>query len=150
MPGRLIRTLLEMMRLRSGPQDMPPGQSLTVILALAYLAQGFIADRILDSPDSAPRSVIAIGIQFAAITVLLNLRGLAARVHQTIGALAGTGFLFGLISIALLSAVNPDRPQAEIAFLYLGLFLWSLAVDGHIYRHALSATLGLGVLLIVR
>ena len=48
-----------------------------------------------------------------------------------------------------LSAVDPSRPQAEIAFLYLGLFLWSLAVDGHIYRHALSATLGLGVLLAV-
>jgi hypothetical protein len=149
MPGRLIQSLLEMMRLRSGPQDLPRGQSLAVILALVYIAQGFIADRVLDASDAAPRTLVAIGIQFALITALLKLRGLNARVHQTIAALAGTGFLFGLLSIALLSAVDPSRPQAEIAFLYLGLFLWSLAVDGHIYRHALSATLGLGVLLAV-
>lgn len=149
MPGSLIRPLLDMMRLRSGPQDLPAGQSLAVILALVYIAQGFIADRTLDSSDAAPRSVIAIGIQFVIITLLLRYRGLGVRVHQTIGALAGTGFLFGLMSIALLSALNPGEPQPEIAFLYLGLFLWSLAVDGHIYRHALSTPLGLGVLLAV-
>ena len=68
MPGRLIQSLLEMMRLRSGPQDLPQGQSLAVILALVYIAQGFIADRVLDAPDAAPRTLVAIGIQFALIT----------------------------------------------------------------------------------
>jgi hypothetical protein len=33
-----------------------------------------------------------------------------------------------------------------LALLYLGLFAWSLLVDGHIYRHALSIKLGGGVL----
>jgi hypothetical protein len=40
-------------------------------------------------------------------------------------------------------------PQPDIAVLYLGLFGWSLAVDAHIYRHALSIKMGIGVLLAV-
>ena len=32
---------------------------------------------------------------------------------------------------------------------WFATFLWSLAVDGHIYRHALSTTMSLGMLVAV-
>lgn len=32
---------------------------------------------------------------------------------------------------------------------WFGVFLWSIAVDAHIYRHALSIRMNLGVLLAV-
>jgi hypothetical protein len=56
----LIRSLLDMLRLRSGPQDLPPGAGLAVILSVAWLAQGLLTDRALDDADSAPRSLLAI------------------------------------------------------------------------------------------
>ena len=138
-----------MLRLRSGPQDMPAAPALALVLAGVYLAQGLMADRMMDGDDAAPRSVVAIAVQFGLITALLRLRQLAARVPQTISALAGTGFLFGLMSIALLSQLTPGEPAPGVAVAYFALFLWSLTVDAHIYRHALSVNMSIGVLVAV-
>lgn len=138
-----------MLRLRSGPQDLPPAVGLAFVLALAYVIQGMVIDRLLDGTDAAPRSLLAIAVQFGAIGALLQARRQAARIPQTISALAGTGFIFGLLSHALLSQVQPGQPQAGLATAYLGLFLWSLAVDAHIYRHALSIKMSGGVLVAV-
>ena len=83
------------------------------------------------------------------IALLLKLRNFQARLPQTLTALAGTGFIFGLLSLLILTRVDPDVPQPDLAVLYLGLFGWSLAVDAHIYRHTLSIKMGRGVLLAV-
>jgi hypothetical protein len=149
MTGRLVLALLDMMRLRSGPQDVPSGWPLTAALSIAYIAQGFFADRVLGEPDGAPRSLLAIGVQFSVVAVLLNLRNFQSRLPQTLIALAGTGFIFGLLALAILSRIDPAKSQPDLAILYLGLFGWSLAVDAHIYRHALSIKMGNGVLLAV-
>jgi hypothetical protein len=145
----LIRTLFDILRLRSGPQDLPAGAGLSMLLAAAWFTQGVLTDRALDGPDSTPRSLLAIAVQLGAIMLLLNLRGLSARVPQTISALAGTGFMLGLVAFLLLTGIDPTRPQPGLALAYLGLFLWSLAVDGHIYRHAMSIKMSMGVLLAV-
>lgn len=138
-----------MLRLRSGPQNMPGGWPLAATLSFAYIAQGFIADQIIGEADGAPRSLLAIGIQFSIVAVVLNLRNFQARLPQTLTALAGTGFFFGLLSLLILTRIDPGKPQPDLALLYLGLFGWSLAVDAHIYRHALSIKMGIGVLLAV-
>lgn len=147
--GGVTTRLLDMMRLRSGPQDLPTGWKLAIILIALYVTQGFYADRALVEADDAPRSLVAITVQFAAIAALLSSRRLSARIPQTISALAGTGFMFGLLSLLLLAQIEPGRSQPNLALFYLILFGWSLAVDGHIYRHALSIKMSIGVLLAV-
>lgn len=136
----------DLMRLRSGPQDVPASAGLLLVLAALYVLQGFLTGEIIEEPDAAPRTFIAIALQFAVITVLLRLKNLGGRVQQTLAAMAGTGFLFGLLSIPLLVQFQPDTSQPGLALAYLGLFAWSLAVDGHIYRHALSIKMSMGVL----
>ena len=147
--GRILITILNMLRLRSGPQDLPASSRFMIVMAVLYIAGGFLAGNVLDEPDYAPRALMTIGVQFAFIMVLLNLRGFGMRIQQTISALAGTGFIFGLVSIYLLSLIDVERPQVELAALYMVLFFWSLAVDGHIYRHALSSKMGTGLLVAV-
>jgi hypothetical protein len=147
--SRFIITLLNMLRLRSAPQDVPPGWLLATALSVAYIAQGLIADRILGESDGASRSLLAIGVQFTVIALLLSLRNFNLRLPQTLTALAGTGFIFGLLSLLILARVDPGKPQPDLALFYLVLFGWSLAVDAHIYRHALSVKMGIGVLLAV-
>ena len=149
MTGRFIWSLLDMLRLRSGPQFLPQGWQLAAALSLAYFAQGFIVDRMLDEADGAPRSLLAIGVQFGLVALLLKFRNFQNRLPQTLTALAGTGFIFGLIALLILARVVPGESQPDLALLYLGLFGWSLAVDAHIYRHALSIKMGIGVLLAV-
>lgn len=138
-----------MLRLRAGPQDLPAAAGLAFVLATAYVLQGLATDRALDGADSAPRSLVAIAVQFAVIIVLLNARRLSARIPQTLSALAGTGFIFGLLAFALLSQVERGQAQPGLATAYLGLFAWSLAVDAHIYRSALSTKMSFGFLVAV-
>jgi hypothetical protein len=147
--SRFILALLDMLRLRSGPQFMPEGWLLAAALSFAYIAQGFFADQMLGESDGAPRSLLAIGVQFSMVAVLLNIRNFKMRLPQTLTALAGTGFIFGLLSLLILTRIDPGKPQPDLALLYLGLFGWSLAVDANIYRHALSIKMGIGVLLAV-
>jgi len=138
-----------MLRLRAGPQDLPAGAGLAALLTVVWLAQGLLMDQTLDVPDSLARNLLAIALQFGAIAALLRLRKRAARIPQTFSALAGTGFIMGLLAFAVLAQLDPGRPQPGLALAYSGLFLWSLAVDGHIYRHALSTKMSLGVLVAV-
>lgn len=147
--GRLVLTLLDMLRLRAAPQDVPPGWLLAATLTLAYVAQGFVSDEIIDAADGAPRSLLAIGFQYAVVAVLLRSKNFSLRLPQTLTALSGTGFIFGLFSLLILARVDPQQPQPDLALFYLVLFGWSLAVDAHIYRHALSIKMNIAVLLAV-
>jgi hypothetical protein len=147
--ARLLISFLDMLRFRSGPQDLPVSRSFTLVVVAIYLGSGLLAGNVLEEQDYAARVLLAIGVQFTGIGLLLNLRGLTERLPQTIAALSGTGFLFGLMSLYLINLIDKEQPQAGLAGLYLLLFLWSLAVDGHIYRHALSSKMGVGVLVAV-
>ena len=147
--GRLILILLDMLRLRAAPQDTPSGWLLATLLTFAYVAEGFVADGILGDSDGAPRSLMVIGTQFIIVAALLKAKGFSPRLPQTISALSGTGFIFGLMSLLILSRVDPNQPQPDLALFYLVIFGWSLAVDAHIYRHALSIKMNIGLLLAV-
>ena len=46
--GRQLFPLLEMMRLRSGPQDLPASPGTTLLLAALYISSGFVAGGVLD------------------------------------------------------------------------------------------------------
>ncbi|MDT8320476.1 MAG: hypothetical protein RQ826_08100 [Xanthomonadales bacterium] len=141
--------LLDILRLRAGPQDLPAGWSLAIAMSLAYLGQGLIAARTLGETDAVPRSLLAIAVQVVAVAALLQLKRHSERLPQTITALTGTGFILGLISVFLLQQADPEQPQPGLALVYLALFIWSLTVDAHIYRHALSITMSRGALIAV-
>ena len=147
--GSILARLIDILRLRSGPQDMPAGWNLAIVLILAYIAQGFFIDQILADGEAAPRSLLAITVQFLTIAVLLNIKKFAGRLTQTLSTLAGTGLIFGFLSILLVSQAEPEQNQPGLAMIWFAVFLWSLAVDAHIYRHALSITMSLGVLVAV-
>jgi len=147
--SQLLLRLLDIMRLRSGPQDMPPGWGFAILLSLAYLFEGTLADHVLEEGDSAPRSLIAVSTQFLAISVLLATRRMNYRLPQTLTALAGTGLIFGALSIVLVLQATPGTQQPGLALIWFAAFLWSMAVDAHIYRRALSITMSLGILVAV-
>jgi len=128
---------------------MPAGWVPAIILCLAYIAQGFWADRIFNEADTSPRSLLAITVQFLVIAALLNIKNFRSRLPQTLTTLAGAGLIFGFLSFILIHLADPEAIQPVLALVWLALFLWSLAVDAHIYRHALSITMSLGVLLAV-
>jgi hypothetical protein len=147
--NELARTLAGIIRLRSGPQDLQASWPLTAGLVAAYLALGAWSGKSLGDEDSAAATLALTAVQFTAVYVMLQLRKYPERLAQTLGALAGVGIIFGLLSFVFLSQADPTRNQPLLALAWFGIFFWSLVIDAHIYRNALSITMAQGMLMAV-
>ena len=103
----------------------------------------------LGEEDSAAVNLAAIALQYAAVIVMLAIRKYPERLTQTLSALAGTSIIFTVLSFMFLSQADPDRQQPVLLMAWFGVFFWSLVVDAHIYKNALSITMAQGMLIAV-
>jgi hypothetical protein len=145
----ILMSLAKMLRLRGGPQDLPASWSLTIFLVTAYLVQNLITGQQLEDDNAAVKSLVAMSLQFVVLTGLLYWRHHVERFAQTLSALAGVGIVFNTITWALLTQSNPVLNQPVLALIWFAVFIWSLFVDAHIYRHSLSVELSMGMLIAV-
>ncbi len=145
----LLNSFVGILRLRSGPQDLPDSWATTVVIVGLYLAMSMFSVQQLGDGDSAAVGLAITAMQFAAIAVMLHLRKHPERLGQTLSALAGTGFVLGTFSYIFLVQADPDRQQPLLLLSWFSIFFWSLVVDAHIYRHALSITMPQGMLISV-
>lgn len=155
-PASFPRLVIELMRLRIGPQDLPYTQSLLVRLALMALAVDLFSAHVLDAGGtSVPRFLIAFLLTFALPWVLLSWRNRRERYVQTMLALLSTGIAFSLLFLPLASwalshgltntDATPSPQQAFFAWLILALVVWKVIVTASIWRHALNWPLPAGV-----
>ena len=141
--------LINLLRLRGGPQEFPSSGWLTVFLVGGYLLQNLLTGTQLDDDSAAAKSVLAISLQIVVLAALLFWFRRPERFLQSLSALAAVGIIFNFMSRALLAQVDGSGDQTVFALLLFALFFWSLFVDANIYRHALSVTLSIGVLISV-
>jgi hypothetical protein len=136
--------------LRLGPQHLPvSSRALGGLLIALFCLQFVVADLLGAGELMLPRLLLSIGCMLVPVWGLLRLVQLPERFIQTATAFAGAGVLF---SMALLPAAallgDPELAKLEpqdvpaskalVAFTVLGLTLWKLVVDAHIWRHALD------------
>ena len=145
----IIMNLANMLRLRGGPQFFPASWGLTGLLVAIYLVQNLITGKQLEDENAAVKSLVAIGLQIFVLVSLLYWRRHTERFAQTLGALAGVGLVFNAITWFLLSVSDTASEQPFLALTWFTVFIWSLFVDAHIYRNALSVTLSAGMLITV-
>jgi len=144
-----VLSLASMMRLRSGPENLPSSLPLMVFLVVTFLLQNLYTGQQLDDDNAAAKSLLAIGLQIAVLSGLLYWRQRPERFVQTLSALVAVGIVFNSITWMLLSQSNPDSNQPLLAMVWFSVFIWSLFVDANIYRHSLSLNLSLGMLITV-
>lgn len=153
MAGYSVRTILislaNLLTLRGGPQHLPASTALTGFLLLAYVVQNLLTGQQLEDEHAAAKSLIAIVLQITLLTGLLRWRNYQERFFQTLSALVAVGIVFNAITWALLTQSDPTQSQPGLVITWFGVFLWSLLVDAHIYRHALSVNLSIGMLITV-
>jgi hypothetical protein len=145
----VVTRLLLLLRLRAGPQDLPASWGLTLFLLAAYIALGIYSARALGGEDAVARSLAINAVQIIAVVALLQLRKFPERLPQTLSALAGAGLVLGALAYALLAQADSAVNQPLLPLAWFGIFIWSLLVDAHIYRHALSVSMAQGVLVAV-
>lgn len=145
----LFNILTGILRLRNGPQDLPSSWGICLGLAAAYLMLGIFTGQQLGDGDSAAASLAVTALQFSAVAVMLMIRKYPERLPQTLSALAGVGVVFTILSFLFLSQVDPEKQQPVLAMAWFAVFFWSLMVDAHIYKNALSITRAQGMLIAV-
>lgn len=146
--SHVLVKLLLLLRLRAGPQDLPGSRALALLLVAAYLALGIYTGSQLGDDEAVLRSLAINAVQILAVAVLLRARRFPERLPQTLSALAGAGIILGALAFVLLRLGEPV-PSQPLALAWFGIFIWSLVVDAHIYRHALSISMHQGVLVAV-
>ncbi|MFC1749286.1 hypothetical protein ACFL2V_10820 [Pseudomonadota bacterium] len=136
-------------RFRAAPQDLPTSASLLWMMVIAHVIIGTCAAGVHLSPGPALASAILnVGVLAGVVRLTLWVRELDVRMNQTLTSILGTGILFGLILVPLLwwQLSYEDIRQALLpSFFGVALFVWQLAVIGHILRHAVNVAFYVGV-----
>ncbi|NBD96302.1 MAG: hypothetical protein GVY11_07505 [Gammaproteobacteria bacterium] len=141
----LISRLVGILLLRDGPQDLPAGSNaLALAIGLYTLASGasLMAG---EQPPGNPIGILLLAILLPMVLtrIVLSLRGRPARWIQTLTALFGTSALISLVSLPL--SLGGGEPSQPLIVASLVLFIWSFAVDAHIWRHALDTIYPVGL-----
>ncbi|MFT5139988.1 MAG: hypothetical protein ACI9CB_001647, partial [Rhodothermales bacterium] len=70
----LVYGLIGIMRLRSGPEDLPFSWKTTLLIVAGYLMVGVITGQRLGDENSATASLAAAVMQFSAVMIILQIR----------------------------------------------------------------------------
>jgi len=149
---RWLGSWLQQCLLRRAPQDDPLSYSALQWSLAAYVVMDLLQARTSsDWPVSLGMTLLdTLVMVLFAWTVLLLMKK-SARLVQTLTALAGTGTILGIVGLPLILQAAQTRAQdGPPGILLLGwvlLLVWSIAVQAHIFRHALSTGYGGGLLL---
>ena len=141
--------LANLFRLRGGPQYMPASWPLVILMLVVYMLQNLATGQQLSDDNAAAKSLLAISLQVLILTGLLYWRRHLERFPQTLIAFVGVGIVFNFMTWVLLMQSDPNTNQPFLAMIWFGIFIWSLFVDAHIYRHALDVKMGTGMLITV-
>lgn len=142
----------EQLLLKRAPQDdafSPP--------ALAVAVTAYLGIDLLQALSSSAWHVAVAITLVDTLTMLLftwavlQFAGKSVRLVQTLTALAGTGAMLGILGLPLVwQAVHAHQeggPSAAVVSAWLVLLAWSVIVQAHIFRHALSTRFGYGLML---
>ena len=152
----LIARIVDLCRLRSGPQDLPHKPGLLFALLVASVTLDLLTASILGIGDNAlARSLFSTTLLLALCWTALGIRELRNRYVQTLIALVACSMVFTLLILPIAASFDPAQSAGTaltpghtlLAWLGLGVLVWKLAVDGHIVRQAIDAPYWLGLAL---
>jgi hypothetical protein len=145
---------LHILRLRQGPQDLPAGQAWTGLAAACYLAAGAALLSLREWAEGRLIGVLLLDlVMLVAFTgVVLAAVGRGPRLMQTLQALLLVGTWFSLIALPVATVsidpeADPDLLTLLVVSFSVTLLLWSIAVMGHVFRHALEWSFQRGLML---
>jgi len=147
---RWVGSWLEQALLKRAPQDDAFSR-----VALGGALSAYVGIDLLQAISSATWSTaVAVTLMDTLAMVafawaVLQLTGKSARLVQTLTALAGTGVVLGIVGLPLVlqaaRAQQAGETPAALAVAWLVMLAWSITVQAHIFRHALTVRYGLGL-----
>jgi len=148
----ILNPFIQICLLRQGPQDLPTSGILLAIALTAHTVMSIVWSNISLNAGSALLSGLLDTLLLVVLTAtLLYAQRRKSRVIQTLTALAGTGTIITFLALPVsgwLQGVDQSAGEGGPAVIMLLILMgWSLAVVGHIFRHALSIPYFFGLVL---
>jgi hypothetical protein len=142
----LSLAFFDICRLRLRPQDLPASSVLLSLTLLLYLVvTGILSLMQFPVKEAMLLSLVEIGLLVVLTSSLLYITHYAARMTQTITALAGTNSLLGIFAFPLVLWIDFYNGDVTLpVLLLLGLIVWNLVIHAHILRHALGVSFFIG------
>lgn len=144
----LVWTFIRILLFQKSPDVIPASWFLLGILLVLNLGLGIVSFAVqYDVLDSVLRTLADMLISICFVYLVLMAVNKSARSLQTISAMLGVSIILNLLSLPLLMMLAEKQLSAGFAglFLYI-IFCWHIAVMGHIFRHALSVRLAVGMM----
>lgn len=150
----LAKAFLDICLLRKGPQDLPKSIVLLTVCAITYACiDVLLTVQTRSVIESLLVTLVDVSFLLAVTYLILRQHKLVERWTQTMTALFGTGVILGLFIFPLVYGGGQhqyaDWLQQVILFLFLLMVIWNIAVLSHIVRHAISTSIGIGVLIAI-
>lgn len=151
---QLSKIFWDICRLKAGPQALPTGHNLLISAVLAGIIIDSFASSIFMTKLSTLDVIITVVtynfVLLMAVYFILYLVGYAGRAIQTLTAVAGAGFFISLVLLPALLVLNSSNAEVKpFGLLILIDNIWRISVNAHIFRHALSISLLMAMILSV-
>ena len=148
----IINPFIQICLLRQGPQDLPTSGILLAIALIAHTVMSIVWSKVsLNAVSAVLSGLLDTGLLVVLTGILLYAQRRNARIIQTLTALAGTGTIITFLALPVsgwLQGADQSAGEGGFAVLLLLILMgWSLAVAGHIFRHALSIPYFFGLVL---
>lgn len=145
----LLRVFWRIVTLKEGPQDLPRlGLLLGIALVFDWTVSALVGALEGQFGLALLEASLAVVMEALFVGLLLMLTRHRDRFVQTLTALVGTDGLISLLALPVLgfSMVVPEAVSAT-SWLILGFMVWSILVQAHILKNALSIRMSLALAL---
>ncbi|MFO1406428.1 MAG: hypothetical protein U1F08_02710 [Steroidobacteraceae bacterium] len=149
---QFLRTFLDIVLWRRGPQDLPDSSLLVWLAAAAYVATGAL-QLVIFGGDTAPLWLFyLVGdplLLAGYVWLMLAIYRRPERFRQAAAAVFGTGALLGVLlyipAQLLIVSFGLEESEMLVGIIALGLVVVFALVTGRIVQHATEATIYTGI-----
>jgi len=138
-----LRTLVDMVRLKSGPEDLPASHSLLVVIIVLATIPDLLTLALIPLPgDVSPALLLAVGIGTTLLWygAILRLAGVQERFLQTLTAVFGIQIILApaLVFTGWFYVTYQQDPSLNVPAMFLRTLveIWALVLLARILRSA--------------
>jgi len=150
----ISKAFLDICLLKKGPEDLPKSSVLLFLCLFMYtLIDVLLTVQSRPFEYALMVSLVDVGFLLLVTSLILKQHQKLDRWHQTMTALFGTGVILGIFIFPLVFGGGQNQYEAWvqqiIVFLFLIMVIWNVAVLAHIVRHAISTSMGIGIMIAI-
>ncbi len=136
----LLQTLLDIVRLRKGPDAIPHSGFVFGLVVVLWLFSSVVMT--VTTEELNDRSflvgLIVSGVGLACYAAIVILAGRGARILQTVAAVLGCGAILNLMFVAGNLLLTPLVGNNLTNIIVTLILFWSIPVEGHIIARAID------------